>query len=140
MNNSDYQKHPAPEHVVLIKAPDLSDKIWQKHQSRKRKKWLAIAASCSICAMTFVVTSYNFDTLDIVHVNQSLEHQLADLSHVELSDTQNVIVNNWQDEIALIDEKLEQYDKNNNQLWLERQQLLTQIVEFKISPSDVYEI
>lgn len=130
--------------MPLYKAPDLADNIWQRHQSKKITKASAIAASICIFSLTFwILSSPNLQQgPGLVVKNQKLELQLSQLSTRELSEQQQMIVANWQHELELLDQNLEQEKDRilTQNLWSIRNQLLKQMIDFYLQPMDLYEI
>ena len=132
------------ETMPLYKAPDMSDTIWQRHQSKKLTKASAIAASICILSLTLWIS--NSPELQkgptLIVQNQILELKLAELSSRELSENQQQIVANWQHELELLDQNLEQERDRvlTQNLWSIRNQLLTQMIDFYLQPMDLYEI
>jgi len=135
----------ASEDVMTIhKAPDLSKKIWRRHQRKTSLRHVAVAASTTlICFLLwFTSTPTEFDSTNLVAQNQALEIKLAQVSFMSLTDDQQVIMSNWYAELELIDQNLEHqelelFDLN---LWSSRTQLLTQMIDFYVHPFEMHEI
>ena len=135
----------AESSMVLMKAPDLADDIWQKHQMRRMSKWFALVASITVISFTFWLqtsapTSVKMPSF-IVKSHQ-YERELATFSDVELSDSHSAIMANWHHELAVIDQTIERGKGNlyNTELWQQRTNLLKVMVEFYTQPADLYEI
>jgi len=142
------------ETIVTHTAPDLSEKIWKKHQNNKYKKYSAIAASVCVFSLFFWLqqASYSLASPSLIAQSQILELKLEKVSTTQLSDNQQLIIENWQYELELIDESIElqnQKTQSLNQqenehiaqnLWANRTQLLTQMIDFYLQPIDLYEI
>ncbi len=130
--------------MPLYKAPNLADTIWQRHQNKKITKATAIAASVCLLSLTFWISSSPSlkQGPSLVVKNQKLELQLSQLSNRELSGQQQMIVANWQHELELLDQNLEQEKDRilTQNLWSIRNQLLTQMIDFYLQPMDLYEI
>ena len=130
--------------MPLYKAPDRQDIIWQRHQSQKLTKASALVAS--LCVFSFALWFSLANPLsgrpDLIAQNQALELQLAQLSVRTLSEDQQIIMTNWQHELELIDQNLEQERDRvlSQNLWAVRNQLLTQMINFYQQPIDLYEI
>lgn len=144
----------------LHKAPDFSSDIWLRHQKKKQRKWLAMAASFALLSFSFwfinVETSTNLQSENWANVNTPstsseqivleknsiLEQKLARVSKNTLSNQQRLVMNNWYDELAMVDFSIEQqshqdFDKN---LWNVRSDILLRMIDFYLQPIDVYEI
>jgi hypothetical protein len=142
------------ETIITYTAPDLSEKIWQKHQKSNLSKYSVIAASICLFSLVFWLqqASYSFAPPSLIAQSQSLELKLEKVSATQLSDNQQLIIENWQYELELIDENIElqsQKTQSLNQkenehiaqnLWANRTQLLTQMIDFYLQPIDLYEI
>ncbi|WP_143764331.1 hypothetical protein [Cognaticolwellia mytili] len=142
------------------RAPDFSGEIWQRHQKKKQSKWLAMAASFALLSFGIwfinVETSTSLQNENWANVNMSdpsseqilleknsdLEQKLAQVSKNTLSNQQRLIMNNWYDELAMIDFSIEQQTQKNidEKLWSLRRETLLRMIRFYSQPIDVYEI
>ena len=139
----DYLKDTEDE-IPLYTAPNISQKIWKKHQKRKQAFTFSFAAS--VCAFSFFfwwLSAYNLDVQDnVITKSQLLEHQLNQLIAQELSDEQRLVVTHWEHELNIIDQTIESNasPEERKKLWMSRNKMLDQIVNFYEHPSDLYEI
>lgn len=142
------------------KAPDFSNEIWLRHQKKKQKTWLTMAASVALFSFGAWFVHFevninsqneswaNVSTLSIsseqvvLAKNSELEQTLAQVSQNTLSNQQQLVMNNWYDELAMVDFSIEQQNKQNfdEKLWSIRSDILVRMIDFYRQPIDVYEI
>ncbi len=135
----------ASEDVMNIhKAPDLSQRIWKRHQQKKYLRYLTIAASITIVCFSLWLVNIpkGFDSSNLVAQNQALEIKLAQVSFMALTDQQELIMSNWYAELELIDENIEEqnFERLDLNLWSSRTQLLVQMIDFYVHPFEMHEI
>ena len=146
--------------VALHRAPDLSNVIWLRHQKKKQFKWLAIAASVMFVSLgTWLLNidggkslpANDWANISVGHAsseqivlakNSHLEQQLAQVSNNTLSNQQRMVMNNWYDELAMVDFSLEQQTQQHfdEKLWNVRTDILLRMIAFYSQPIDVYEL
>lgn len=146
--------------LELHRAPDFSNAIWARHQQRKKFKWLAMAASVALISFsTWLINievgksstgdswanvSVDNSTVEqvVLAKNSHLERKLAQVSNNSLSNQQRMVMNNWYDELAMVDFSLEQQTQQNfdQKLWNIRTEILRQMIAFYRQPIDVYEL
>lgn len=132
----------APLAFDMHQAPDLSEMIWQRHQAKKRRQWLAIAAGAAMLAFTGWMQNSALTEPTFIAQNHQLEQQLAALSGVELSEQQRLTVADWHHELALIDQSIEQLGTamTDQSVWVQRSKTLSKMVAFYSQPVDVFEL
>lgn len=146
--------------VKLHRAPDFSNVIWSRHQQKKQFKWLAMAASVALVSwgtwFLNIETGKNLPSNEWANVsvgnvsteqvvlakNSHLEQKLAQVSNNTLSNQQRMVMNNWYDELAMVDFSLEQQTQQHfdEKLWNVRTDILLRMIAFYSQPIDVYEL
>ena len=160
MNDNKSIKEQDNATLQLHQAPDFSNAIWMRHQKKKQFKWLTMAASVALMSFgTWFITTHvgtnlpaddwaniRFDNSASEQVvlakNSDLEQQLAQVSENTLSNQQRIVMNNWYDELAMVDFSLEQQTQQrfDEQLWNVRTEILLRMIAFYSQPIDVYEL
>ena len=132
------------EHITHYAAPDLSEEIWQRHQSKKRPNYRLIAACTCLISMIFFFQSsfYSPKPDSFIAQNYQLEMQLAKVSIQVLSEEQQQVMTNWRYELELLDQDLELLHSNqlSRDLWSNRIEILTKMIDFYSQPIELYEI
>jgi len=130
--------------IIAYKAPNLTKQIWQQHRNKKLTKYSAIAASVCLISLLFLSNNGNIieDPSNLIAQNNQLELTLAKVSTFSLSDEQQQIVNRWQYELELLDQDIELHpnDQLSQNLWSNRTEILTRMIDFYIEPIELYEI
>lgn len=146
--------------LEVHRAPDFSNEIWLRHQKKKQNKWLAMAASVALFSFGIwfinIEINANLQSENWAHVNTfnavseqmvleknyDLEKKLAQVSKNILSNQQRLVMNNWYNELAMVDFSIEQHNQPNvdENLWNLRRDILLRMIDFYNQPIDVYEI
>ena len=131
--------------MVLTPAPALADDIWRKHQLKQLSKAVSVVTCSALVGIGVWVHDMGQSPMAMpsyIVQSHQYEQQLAQFSHVELSDSHSAIMANWHHELAVIDQTLERGKGNlyNAKLWQRRTTLLKMMVEFYTKPLDLYEI
>ncbi|MEW6982417.1 hypothetical protein AAD001_07175 [Colwelliaceae bacterium 6471] len=126
--------------MLIYDAPNISNDIWQRHQSKKMTKYLSLAASTSIICLAIWLQSSTYNTPTIIAQNNELEMQLAKMENIQLQGQQKVVMDNWHYELALLDQNIELTHTKSDSLWSRRTMLLTKMIAFYAKPIDFYEI
>ncbi|MFT4927863.1 MAG: hypothetical protein ACI8WB_003977 [Phenylobacterium sp.] len=133
----------APLVMPMHQAPDLAEHIWHSHQTRKKRQWLVTAAGIGMLMVTSVMQLNALSESPLLNQNHQLERQLASMSGVMLSEQQRLVMADWQHELSLIDQSIEQQQSAalvDQKAWALRSNILSKMVEFYIHPSEVYEL
>jgi hypothetical protein len=132
----------APLSFEMHQAPGLSEAIWKRYQQRKKRQWMAIAAGVCMLSMTFLMQQGALSEPVFMVQNHQLERELASLSDIQLSEQQLLTMANWQHELALIDEDIEQQGSTvvDQNVWNQRSNILSQMVAFYHQPVEVFEL
>ncbi|MCW8865852.1 MAG: hypothetical protein OQK09_11410 [Colwellia sp.] len=135
--------------IKYFKAPDVSKEIWRRHQLKKYRNYLAIAASACIVMITLWVQQSSMSlksnssaVQDLLAQNAVLEQQLLGTAKIALSDRQAAIMSDWYHQLAMIDQNIEiqRSDTFDETFWSSRKKLLSKMVDFHTQPFDFYEI
>lgn len=133
----------ADSSMVFHKAPDLSEQIWKKHQAKKINRFVALAACVSMLSFGYwIQLSINNGGGGLISQGHQYEQKLASLSQIQLSESHSLVMENWIQELQVIDQIISQSQgkANTSELWIQRTNLLKAMVDFYAQPVDVYDI